>query len=125
MAKKADGIKGAVKTVQLLEMPNGGSDITLKKNIVEVASVLERVLSLRPVTWNWKTDKDGAPIKYGFIAQEVERLFPDLVEEKEWVDGTQRKYLSTNDMLPYLVAAIKEQQEQILELRQRLASAAE
>lgn len=108
---------GDADIVQLVEMPNGGSDITLKKNVVNVDDVLARVLALRPVTWNWKTDNGGAPLKYGFIAQEVEELFPDLVEVREWTDGTQRKFLSTNDLLPYLVAAIKEQQDQIEELR--------
>lgn len=123
MAVRAESIKGAVKTVQLLEMPNGGSDATLKKNIVEVVSALDRVLALRPVTWNWKTDAEGDGLKYGFIAQEVEEVFPDLVELKQWEDGTERKFLSTNDLMPYLIAALKEQQAQIVELRQKLNNA--
>ena len=107
--------------VQLMEMPNGGSDITLKKNVVEVVAALDKVLKLRPVTWNWKAGQDTKKLKYGFIAQEVEKVFPDLVEMNEWEDGTSRKFLSTNDMLPYLVAALKEQQEQIAQLQDRLS----
>lgn len=107
--------------MQLMEMPNGGSDITLKKNVVEIGAVLDKVLKLRPVTWNWKAGQDTKKLKYGFIAQEVEKIFPDLVELNEWEDGTPRKFLSTNDMTPYLVAALKEQQEQIAQLRDRLS----
>ncbi len=108
---------GAADIVQLVEMPNGGSDITLKKNIVHVDDVLARVLALQPITWNWRTEEDTAPLKYGFIAQEVEEVFPDLVQLKEWEDGTLRKFLSTNDLIPYLVAAIKEQQAELEDLR--------
>lgn len=107
--------------VQLMEMPNGGSDITLKKNVVEIAAALDRVLKLRPVTWNWKAGRDTKKVRYGFIAQEVEEVLPDLVEMNEWEDGTMRKFLSTNDILPYLVAAVKEQQTQIAELRDKLS----
>lgn len=106
--------------VQLMEMPNGGSDIELKKNVVEISTALERVLKLRPVTWNWKAGRD-TKLRYGFIAQEVEKVFPDLVEMKEWEDGTPRKFLSTNDMMPYLITALKEQQAQIADLRAKLA----
>lgn len=104
-----------------MEMPNGGSDITLKKNVVEIAAALDRVLKLRPVTWNWKAGRDTKKVRYGFIAQEVEEVLPDLVEMNEWEDGTMRKFLSTNDILPYLVAAVKEQQTQIAELRDKLS----
>ena len=110
-----------IAVVQLMEMPNGGSDIALKRNVVEIRTVLDKVLKLRPVTWNWKAGQDTKKLKYGFIAQEVEKLFPDLVEMNEWEDGTLRKFLSTNDMMPYLVAALKEQQKQISELRAELS----
>ena len=108
-------------TVCLMEMPNGGaSDITLKKSMIEISGALDRIRALRPVTWYWKTDHDNRHLQHGFVAQEVERTFPELVEDRTWDDGTDRKYLSTKELIPYLVGAIVEQQEQIDELRRTL-----
>jgi len=99
--------------IRFQKMPGGGSDKRLKKNITTIDGVLNKVTSLRPVTWHWKTDDQEKDIQYGFIAQEVERLFPHLVSENVWKDGSTRKFLTTNDMVPFLVSAIKEQQKQI------------
>lgn len=109
-----------IAIVELKKMPGGGSDRTLKKNVTPLTGVLNKVLSLRPVTWNWKTDKSNASLEYGFIAQEVEEILPQLVSEGEWEDGTKRKFLTTNEMLPYLVAAIKEQQKEIEQLQKTI-----
>ncbi len=68
-----------------------------------------------------KADGDG--LQYGFIAQEVEEAMPELVSEGTWNDGTQRKFLTTSDMMPYLVIAIKEQQAQIVRLQEELSKA--
>lgn len=114
--KRAD----QTSVVLLMEMSNGGSDLALKKNVVEISTELEQVLKLRPVTWNWRAGSD-TKLRYGFIAQEVEKVFPDLVEMKEWEDGTPRKFLSTNDMMPYLITALKEQQAQIAYLQDKLS----
>lgn len=115
MSRHSKTVSGATRVVQL--MPNGGgSDLTLKKNVLAISDALKQVLALRPVTWNWKTDRDTRR-QYGFIAQEVEDIFPDLVEVKEWKDGTPRKFLSTNELMAYLVVAIKEQQVQIDKLQ--------
>ena len=110
----------SMRIVQLLQMPNGGSDKRLKKEIEEIDNVLDRVLALRPVTWHWQTDKQSERLKHGFIAQDVEKVFPHLVEEKEWEDGSIRKHLTPYDLIPYLTQALKEQQEQIADLRNQV-----
>lgn len=100
--------------IELLDMPNGGaSDITLKKDIKELDSALQDILSLRPVTWYWKSDLQNEELQHGFIAQEVESILPSLVSEEERSDGTRYKSLSSKALLPYLVKALEEQQEQI------------
>lgn len=107
--------------VELQAMPNGGgSDITLKKDIQEIRFGLKRILSLRPVTWRWSATQKDDRLEHGFIAQEVEEVIPGLVSLGMWEDGTERKFLSTKEMIPYLVAAIQEQQKEIEELRSRL-----
>lgn len=104
-----------------MEMPNGGaSDITLKNDMTEISGALDRIRALRPVTWFWKTDRNKRRLQHGFIAQEVEEIFPELVEDQVWKDGTDRKHLSTKELIPYLVSAIAEQQQQIDELRHKL-----
>lgn len=106
--------------VELRDMPNGGSDKSLKKDIQSIRSGLKQVLALRPVSWRWKTAKPGKNVEHGFVAQEVEEVLPDLVYLDSWDDGSERKFLSTKEMVPYLVAAIQEQQKQIDILRKKL-----
>jgi hypothetical protein len=52
------------------------SDGALKDNVVALDRTLDKVMQLRPVSFTWKSDQsDGT----GFIAQEVEPIFPELV----------------------------------------------
>lgn len=88
--------------------PTCGSDETLKKNIFNQESNLDKILALRPVTYNWLTDLDDTKIQHGFIAQEVAEIMPELVRDGTWIDGTTKKFLQTGGMMPYVVGAIKE-----------------
>lgn len=112
-----------------MEMPNGGgSDVTLKQDIAEVGAALQRVVKLRPVTWRWKEgleEYNESGMQYGFIAQEVEKIFPDLVVTKKWKDGSTRKFLLSKGLLPYLVKALEEQQRQIEQLETRISKLTE
>lgn len=111
------------QVVHLLEMPNGGaSDIALKTEVTEITSAVKRLIALRPVTWRWKRSTSNQSLQYGFIAQEVEKIFPELVSEKRRGDGTEYKYLSSKSLLPYLVRALIEQQQQIDTLQRRIDS---
>lgn len=88
--------------------PTCGSDITLKKNITDLGGSLSKIDALRLVEYNWKTDAPGAAKQTGFIAQEVEKVFPKLVTEQKWIDGTNKKFLETAGLLPYIVGATQE-----------------
>ena len=102
-------------------MPTGGgSDTNLKKNIADLPFTLEQILALRPVTWNWKESSLDARQQYGFVAQELEKTLPELVYSDTWVDGTTRKFISSQALLPYLVAAIQELQAEIDDLKSQL-----
>lgn len=108
--------------MELCEMPNGGgSDKNLKKDIRSIPSGLKQILALRPVSWRWKAGSSGKDVEHGFIAQEVEEVLPELVYLDSWDDGTKRKFLSTKEMVPYLVLAVQEQQKEIEQLRKELA----
>lgn len=96
------------------------SDSSLKKNISPIAPVLTNVLQLRPVRYQFKTDNDGAPFHSGFIAQEVERLYPDLVTGVKNSDGTITKMVNYDGFAVLAIKAIQEQQLAIQKLEKEL-----
>ena len=63
------------------------SDRRLKNNIVEFYDDDNKLQQLRPVTFNWnKSFNKSEKKQYGFVAQDVRKIFPDLVGDNE--DGT-------------------------------------
>ncbi|MCX6798325.1 MAG: tail fiber domain-containing protein [Candidatus Falkowbacteria bacterium] len=86
------------------------SDLTLKKDINEINNPLAKVMDLKGVTFRWK--KDNTP-SYGFIAQDVEQVVPELVE----TDATGLKSVAYGNFTALLVEAVKEQQAEIDSLR--------
>ena len=74
---------------------------------------LDNVLKLRGVTYNWKKDADNTKLQYGFIAQEVEEVLPDLVG----TDSNGYKTVNYIGVIPVLTEAIKTQQEEIESLK--------
>lgn len=95
------------------------SDVRLKKNIKTLTNALECILNLNPVRYDWKTDadsKDGKQI--GFIAQELEKYLPELVDTD--VDGM--KSITYSTLTSVLTGAVQEQQKQIDELNSRLSA---
>lgn len=91
---------------------NSTSDINLKTNIKPILSPLSKLLQLNGVTFNWK--KDDRP-SVGVIAQEVEKVFPELVNEDE-----NFKTVNYDGLIGLLIEAIKEQQQQIDELKKQV-----
>jgi len=89
------------------------SDEKLKENIVGISNALSKVLDLRGVYFNriGQTERE-----IGVIAQEVEKVLPELVHEGP--NGT--KSVAYQNMVAVLIEAIKEQQQQINELKERL-----
>jgi hypothetical protein len=95
------------------------SDKSLKENIQTISNALEKVKKLRGVSFNWK-EKPGDILDIkedlGFIAQEVKDVLPELVRTNE--DG--KMSLRQASIIPLLVEAIKELQDQIDELKSKL-----
>lgn len=70
----------------MYRVPNAGiscsSDMRLKEHVETVINGLDKVLNLRGVTFQWKDRQSGDNSRYmGFIAQEVEKVAPELVRE--------------------------------------------
>ena len=97
-----------------------GSDIRLKENVRPLENCLEKVLKLDGVIFDWKKDNRGIN-QYGFIAQQVEEHVPDLVKEVQgFEDEGQIKALNYEGVIPMLVEAMKEQQNIINRLEERI-----
>ena len=100
------------------------SDIKLKENIVDATPKLEKLNQVRVVNFNIK---DDAQKQIGVIAQELEKIFPGMVNEipdrdSEGKDlGTTTKSVKYSVFVPILVKAIQEQQSLITDLRARVA----
>jgi len=88
------------------------SDIKLKENVVDATPKLADVMQLKVRNFNLKTDPEHKQI--GFIAQELEQVFPALIDETHdrAEDGSQLettvKSIKTSVLLPILVKAIQE-----------------
>jgi hypothetical protein len=82
------------------------SDRKLKSNIAGISTVLalEVISNLNPVSFNWKdSEKYGSGTKYGFIAQDVEAVVPEIVRQ----EGDTLGYDPVS-LIPFLVEAVKE-----------------
>ena len=109
------------------------TDKELKKNVTTINEPLQKLAQLNPKTFEYDTEKYrhlklGGGVKYGFIAEELEQIFPDLVQRKNvsYMFGknsyrdTQIKSVDEASLIPVLVAAIQQQQQQIEKLTQEV-----
>ena len=90
---------------------NYSSDARLKKNIQSIESGKLKLLSLQGVTFQWKENESSQQTdrQLGFIAQEVESIFPELVQ----VDSDGMRTMNYTGLIAPMIEAIKEQQKQI------------
>ena len=89
------------------------SDQRIKKNTetLTYAQGLDAVMQLRPVEFNWKDPSANSATQFGFIAQEVQPIFPNLVHNTGMItpdtpDGLFR--LDYNGLIPVAIKAIQE-----------------
>ena len=111
-----------------------GSDIRLKKDIEPVNDVLDKLQEIRGVRYRYKADKETTRFNIGVIAQEVEKVFPELVNKMPSDPESDEEYMTVTyeNITPILIEAVKElrvekdeqlarKDERINELEQRLA----
>jgi hypothetical protein len=94
------------------------SDRRQKKNIKDIQYGLGEVLQMRPVSFNWKKNDKGS--KLGLIAQELQDIIPEVVSVGDDENQTLGVYYS--DLIPVLINAIQEQQEEIESLKLRMST---
>lgn len=109
------------------------SDARLKTNIAGIDTKnLHKIQALRPIQFTWQQvedmhDTDTATVKrmyfpedieydrthYGFLAQDVQKLFPELVHE----DGDGYLSVTYMELIPLLVQAIQDLSAEVEELK--------
>ena len=92
----------AYSTMQFL------SDSNLKYDIYKIENSLENIEKLRPVSFTWKHNDE---YEIGFIANELEEIFPGLIKEREY------KMIKENKLIPYLVDSIKTLKNRITKIK--------
>ena len=92
------------------------SDRRLKKDNTDLDASFLKGHGLRGVNYFWKDTEKNSDLQIGVIAQELEAIFPELVNN----DG-EYKSVNYTGLIPLFIEAIKEQQEQIDLLESRKA----
>jgi hypothetical protein len=101
------------------------SDIRLKENILDATPKLVQLKGVRVVNYNLIGDSKK---QLGVIAQELEKIFPGLVEESTdyasdgQLLGTTTKSVKYSVFIPILIKALQEQQALIENLQSRVAA---
>ena len=91
---------------------NSTSDIKLKINIQPIDDPLAKVIQIEGVSFNWKHDNKPA---LGVVADQIENILPELVQ------GNDPKTVNYNGLIGLLIEAVKEQQIQIDNLKERIS----
>ena len=94
---------------------NGGtswtssSDERLKNITGQIENALDKVNQLRAAKFTWKSDTSNKP-QIGLIAQDVQKVLPEVVNSSAYVMDDETEYLGLQytDVIPLLVASIKE-----------------
>jgi trimeric autotransporter adhesin len=90
------------------------SDVRLKKDISPIQNSLQKIIQLNGYSYHWKNEQSDSSLQIGVLAQEVQKLFPDLVKE----DSKGMLSVNYSGLIPVLIESVKEQQ-QLIEKQQK------
>jgi len=107
---------GGTRTVKYAVYANGTvgavSDQNLKKNIEPARNYLTDLMNIEVVKYNWISDSNTDHKELGYIAQQVETVFPSMVDEHTYNDGNgnsvTQKMLKKEVFIPMMLKAIQE-----------------
>lgn len=111
-----------------------GSDSLLKINVKAEENMLDRIMQVHPVNYNYDYERNPSlnlspELQHGFLAQDIARVFPEMVKTSRYsipdengVEKESQTYLSLNyvGLISILYRGIQEQQEQINLLNEKL-----
>ena len=103
------------------------SDERLKDNVTTIENPLDKIKALRGVEYDWNAGSRKGKHDLGLIAQEVEKVLPNIVHEHQMPllnddeeDETVYKTVDYEKMVAVLIEGMKEQQNQIDSLKSEL-----
>ena len=102
-------------TLRVAHAPLIYSDIRLKEDIEPMENVLPAVMKMNGYTYYFKDHTDKT-LQIGVLAQEVQQVYPQLVE----ADSKGVLAVKYTQLIPILLTAVKEQQKEIVELKERM-----
>lgn len=95
----------------------GTSSLRFKTDVHPLKPGLRQIVALEPINYRYKPGYGGDGVKYGFAAEQVEQVMPELVgHDKEGRPNS----VDWAGIVPVLVKAIQEQQREIVALKSRL-----
>jgi hypothetical protein len=120
--------------------PCSPSDGKFKKNVLDLEGALEKILALRPKSYNMRTEEFRDRIslasnpQFGLIAEDVETVLPEIIHhvvappKLNLQDGSMKhegeplefKALNYKSLVPLLISAMQEQQARIEALEAQL-----
>ena len=92
------------------------SDTRLKKQVTPIQNSLQKVTQLNGYNYYWKNENADNNLQTGVLAQEVQKIFPNLV--KEGKDGMMA--VNYSGLIPVVIERIKEQQKTIEQQQQQI-----
>jgi len=104
------------------------SDVRTKENIRDAEDGLDVITALRPVRFDFKEGfNNNRKNQLGFIAQEIEQVFPDAVDvsPQEDENGDPYKSVGPGALIPVLVKAIQELKSELDMVKAELATSKE
>ena len=98
------------------------SSVRFKENILPQENAMSTIMALNPVSFNYKPELDHSIIKgkkhFGLIAEEVEKIIPEIVRYED--DGVTPRSLAYDELIPFLIKGMQEQQLEINELKKEI-----
>ena len=100
------------------------SDLGLKDNITTLTESIDKIKKIRGVEYTWNRGGRKGEKDLGVIAQEVEKVIPEIVRDKEipLIDNSGKTYKTVDyeKLTAVLIEGVKEQQKQIDKLKQQV-----
>jgi hypothetical protein len=108
---------GTLTVIQDIVAYGSPSDKKLKENIKPISLALDKVTKLQGVTFDWKESDSMLNIRedIGFIAQDVQKVVPELVRK----NSNGLLSMRHQGVIPMLVEAIKELEARVKELENK------
>ena len=107
------------------------SDAREKEEIQQINYGINEIKRLQPVSYFWKKEEDSnltKQRKIGFIAQELQKVLPETVQDKEWVivngiltkENAEHLGVSYSEILPVVIKSVQEHQATLKDLETQI-----